>query len=271
MRCSNCGWPNEEGSTRCVKCNSELRVQDSLEQFGSSSVVTGEGRYFSDEQHCDVCGYPVTSGMTRCPACNAQLHTSSPAPAYGRETISVPPPVPQPQIPHEAHMSPCSALRDTPEPPVAEASVSEKRCAVVPTSADELDEEDVVTTVPGLPETYMRGVDVTGTINPWADPMSAPVAPEPAFRLEKITWPQENPAPALEFRGDETVLNRDNTDPGNNSITSRGQARIFQKDGRWMIENLSRQNTTLIRVDRETPLHDGDVIVMGNRMFVFHS
>ena len=36
-----------------------------------------------------------------------------------------------------------------------------------------------------------------------------------------------------------------------------------------MGENRSEQKTTLIRVDRKTKLNDGDIIVLGNRMFGF--
>lgn len=300
MRCSNCGWPNEEGATRCVKCNSELRVQDDLEQFGSAMGTTGEGLYFSDEQHCDVCGYPVTQDMTHCPACNALLHAkpgeppaplpqeAMPAGFSAQQTVAVPPPVP-PVIDQAPAFDPVPPTETVLAPPPAQTletvseTVAERAPAPAPEpapsqptapaqpAADALDEEDVVTTIPGLPETYMRGVDVTDTINPWADPMGMPMGSEPAFRLEKVAWRQEQPAPEMEFSGEETVLSRDNTDPGNNSITSQGQARIFRKNGQWMIENLSRQNTTLVRVDRETPLQDGDVIVLGNRMFVFHS
>lgn len=65
------------------------------------------------------------------------------------------------------------------------------------------------------------------------------------------------------------MLNRSNTDSNNNSITSREQAVMTHENGEWFIENRSDLQTTLIRVDRRLKLEDGDVIVLGNRMFEF--
>lgn len=104
-----------------------------------------------------------------------------------------------------------------------------------------------------------------GTVNPWAKPRG-----QSSVTLKRLNWQDEDTVYApVSFPGDEIVLNRANTDPNNNSITSRQQARISRSGDQWFIENLSSQQTTLLRVDRRMPLQDGDVIVLGNRMFEF--
>ncbi len=54
------------------------------------------------------------------------------------------------------------------------------------------------------------------------------------------------------------------------SITSRIQAVISRKDDRWFIEDKSEQKTTFVQANIPQPLKDGDIILLGNRLFVFH-
>ena len=67
-----------------------------------------------------------------------------------------------------------------------------------------------------------------------------------------------------------TILNRANIDPNNNTITSKEQANLECRDGEWYITDLSSQETTFIRKKGEVVLHDGDIILMGNKRFVFN-
>ena len=67
----------------------------------------------------------------------------------------------------------------------------------------------------------------------------------------------------------EVVLNRQNTDPENSSITSRQQAIMSFEDGKWYIEDRSSFKTTFIRVTKKTELQEGDIIVLGDRAFKF--
>jgi len=104
-----------------------------------------------------------------------------------------------------------------------------------------------------------------GTINPWSTPS------EDSFcTLRRIPWQNERVTyEPVSYSGEKIVLNRANTDSNNNSITSREQAVISYENGEWFIENRSNLQTTLIRVDRKLKLEDGDIIVLGNRMFEF--
>ena len=116
--------------------------------------------------------------------------------------------------------------------------------------------------------TVIGSPNIHGTINVWTD---GAIGLPPTFVLSPIQKNGERKQPVdIEFEGDEVILNRDNTDPGNLSITSRTQAIISQKDGKWYIEDKSDQKTTFVQVSTPHELHDGDIILLGNRLFKFH-
>ena len=65
------------------------------------------------------------------------------------------------------------------------------------------------------------------------------------------------------------MLNRANTDPNNQSITSKEQAVLTFEDGAWYLEDRSDQKTTYVHAGRKTRLESGDIIILGNRRFEF--
>ena len=109
--------------------------------------------------------------------------------------------------------------------------------------------------------------DVTGTINPYM--VSAPS--DPIFILRPVKRLNEKKDFAdLEYEGKKVILNRNNTEPDNHSITSQNQAVVTNAEGKWFVEDLSEQGTTFIRVSRKTELQEGDTLLLGNRLFEFH-
>jgi hypothetical protein len=93
------------------------------------------------------------------------------------------------------------------------------------------------------------------------------------FRLEPLL-PNNEPDPKrqlLDFAGTQIMLNRDNLDPNNNTITSRVQASLTWQDGEWHLENQSELGTTFFQVLRPIALQDGDVIMVGNRKYRFYN
>ena len=72
--------------------------------------------------------------------------------------------------------------------------------------------------------------------------------------------------PALEFT-ETTILNRGNTEPNNNTITSREQAELAFVDGIWYIKDCSDLKSTFIRREGPIQLQTGDIINMGDRKF----
>lgn len=73
----------------------------------------------------------------------------------------------------------------------------------------------------------------------------------------------------LNFEGINVVLNRDNTDPNNATITSLAQASISYENDEWSIEDKSEYKTTFVQVARKTKLQQGDLILLGNQLYRF--
>ena len=110
--------------------------------------------------------------------------------------------------------------------------------------------------------------NIHGTVNVWTE---GAIGLTPSFILSPVKRNGERRQPdEIELEGESVVLNRDNTDPGNLSITSRVQATITRKDDKWFIEDKSEQKTTFVQASSPQELHDGDIILLGNRLFVFH-
>lgn len=229
MRCKNCGWVNENGILRCVKCNAPL--QDSMidgekpvlneDQENLKSTLREPGAQpggphgatpaapsgaqphppraeHSDRDTCSRCGYPLGAGANVCPVCHTPIENT--------------PRVHTPSAPHPA------------------------------------------------PHAGM-----VGTINPYVAPTDSSFC-----TLRRLSWQNEPISyEPMSYSGESIVLNRANTDANNNSITSKEQAVLTHENGEWFIDNRSELQTTLFRVNRKLKLEDGDVVVLGNRMFEF--
>ncbi len=116
--------------------------------------------------------------------------------------------------------------------------------------------------------TVVGAPNIHGTINVWTE---GAIGITPSFILSPVKRNGERKQPDdIEMEGEEVILNRYNTDPGNLSITSRAQAIITRKDEKWYIEDRSEQKTTFVQASTPQELHNGDIILLGNRLFVFH-
>lgn len=115
-------------------------------------------------------------------------------------------------------------------------------------------------------ENPMNEKKVNGTINPYMQS----AAPEPGFILSPIKRINEKKELVdLEYEGKEVILTRDNTEAENGSITSHEQALLSYNNGKWAIEDKSEQGTTFVKASRKIELNNGDVILLGNRLFEF--
>lgn len=109
-----------------------------------------------------------------------------------------------------------------------------------------------------------------GTINPWMMPQGG----FPSVNYCKLSpvpnVPNEKHMPNdLELKGEKITLNRGNLDPDNMTISQNSQASLTCKNGKWYIKDESLYKTTYVYAAKETPLQNGDIIMMGNRRFVF--
>ena len=106
---------------------------------------------------------------------------------------------------------------------------------------------------------------IEGTVNPWVQ-----VKPANKCSLKPVEQQGVETPAICSLKGDVHSLNRTNLDPENYTITSKVQAQLTYEDGVWYIKDESAQHTTFIYAKEKTALKDGDIILMGNRQFVFN-
>jgi hypothetical protein len=134
----------------------------------------------------------------------------------------------------------------------------------------------IVKKIPGLekiagPDTSAKKTVPPGLENELATSNSTifPFERENGFSLKPLDKSADAKALSFQYSGDEIVLNRANLDPSNLTITSRIQAKITFENGKWKITNVSDLKTTYIQVVKTMTLEKGDVIVFGNKHFLF--
>ena len=242
MRCKNCGWENPNNNVKCEKCSAPFsgvvnRVEEdaSLGNFDPKKTAKG----------CPECGYPVRDIGGTCPHCGftftndkIEMPTDE-EPLQQNEQQPVPKPVPDAPKPV---MKICAFCKSS----VSEAAQYCSNCGA------------------SLLSDY-RIVD--GTINPW---IRAEQIQTPECSLTLIANEDEsaNDSP-LRFSGQVISLNRGNTEPANQTITSKTQAELTFDDGKWYLQDKSALKTTYLYAGDRIELKSGNIIVLGNRAFTF--
>lgn len=247
MRCKNCGWENPANKQKCEKCNAPL----------SGSMIEGNNNNANHSSYTSAIAenlkgtIPETGGVTdndespiglgqSCSNCGYPVSPVMNACPNCGEPIDKSAPG-DGRAPHPAPGT-CRQCRK----PIQKGV---KFCPYCGT--------------PAQAQSYNR--PKMGTVNAWESPQQGTFCTlKPiAWRGEGVTY---NP---ISYSGTEIALNRANTDPNNQTITSREQAVLICEGGSWYIEDRSEQHTTLIRITKRTKLESGDVIVLGNRLFEF--
>jgi hypothetical protein len=78
----------------------------------------------------------------------------------------------------------------------------------------------------------------------------------------------ENDRVERPFEGKEVSVGRENIDANNFSIS--GQHALFEHiDGKWVVSNQSSNGVTLVQVKGKAEIQDGDLILIGNKLFRF--
>ncbi len=249
MRCKNCGWENPDGNQKCERCSSFLEgtVASNVEicfpvqSTDSSSNLRSTIREATEDIHYNKASSPslikqqpiIGGNDIICSNCGYNL---------------------------SPNMNVCP-----------QCGTSQKHNGI----GCERDRKDKVKYCPkcnGIVAAGARFCPTCGqrlsnnrTVNAWDNPQNGDFC-----SLRPIPWSKENTEyNAISFSGERVVLNRANTDPNNQSITSREQA-VLTHDGKdWYIEDLSEQHSTMLRVSRKTKLQSGDIIALGNRLFEF--
>ncbi|MDD3877273.1 MAG: zinc ribbon domain-containing protein [Bacteroidales bacterium] len=215
---------------------------------------------------CNNCGYDNPSNKMRCDKCNAPLHGSmvNPNPGElqdtsgglsgtikGNQVDAAPwdcPKCGRPVIPGSTACNYCG-YKFVEEQAEREIKYEQKQEPKHEQPQVELKEEVF----------RKKGSDLGKTIGT-----------ELGFYLKPIATKYENEMEVVKINAPlpEVELGRDNLEKDNPTI-SRSQAVMVNKKGKWYIKNQSEEKTTYIFAEEFIELQDGDIIMMGNRKFIF--
>lgn len=230
MRCANCGWDNAANLSRCEKCNA----------FLSGSMVAGGNISGNQQQNDD--SKPLARTVAGAVSGNAYVDGI-------------------------ASVQPNSFVRRDDD-----IGQSCKKCGyplivgsnICPNCGEHLltqcdDNVNINSKNRHHPESNFKD-----TVNPYSKSGHG----IGGLSLKPIARQTENPDkfPLITIDGDK-LLNRELLEVNNNTITSKVQAKLINKDGHWYIVDMSEQMTTFVRAKREFELSNGDVILMGDRKF----
>lgn len=255
MRCKHCGWPNKPNETVCVKCHKPLDV-DSSPADSSYSSPAGNDDMLKKTVREDI---PLGGGSSdRQQAASYGESRESPQSGPQNAAAAVCPKCGYPLRPGTDKCPNCKfdVTRTAPE----SSGQSSGRQA----GYNDYQESRRRTR---LASGSSSGKFAGTVINPYL--YNPDVAPY--FRLRPIKWQNErHELSEVEYDGKEVILNRENTDSNNPTITSKQQAVVTREGDSWFIQDRSEQQTTFVRAAGKIELHDGDIILLGNRLFEFH-
>jgi hypothetical protein len=247
MRCNNCGFENAADAHHCVKCNMLLDAAET-KRAERAAPTPLEGN-----------------------------------PAARKETVfaGTIPDSPRPPVPPSSGHRPdqdestSAPLIICPHPDCGYPYSSEgrtcPRCKRPAATANHAAETKPAATANHA--ATAKPNPIKGTIDPYRV-KAAPEPPPPSCWLLPVTKagekPNEAPQPvALTYEAQNIDLNRDTLEPGNTSITGKVQAQLSFKDGTWQLKDQSELQTTFLQVSTETTLKEGDIILFGDRKFIF--
>jgi hypothetical protein len=254
MRCKNCGWDNPDSNVRCEKCNAPLegsitdrrevrtyalpasesiRLNETVREpgaFGGSSQYPSPEEKKTGPESCPECGYRIRTNEKSCPSCGQPLSRNFRKRNTGEEAKAV-------SFPRKN----CPSCH-------AGLPFAANFCPSCGTSLDN------------------NSSSKEGTINPWTTDGN-----HPACTLTPLAREHETAALSpLSFSGSRIILTRSNTEPGNQTITSGEQAALTCEPDGWHIEDRSVQKTTFVHASGKKALKPGDMIILGNRSFIFN-
>lgn len=244
MICNSCGWDNDPGSSVCAKCGHVLRVVTQQHAPRPTKVFNSPQQQRQAQpqglqqpqnlRNCPQCGYPMTGNSTTCLYCGtdiSQLPTPKVSPAPKPTVASVN--LKDLGINEHVKCVKCGT----------EVSIDFKTC---PYCGERIH-------LPTIPVSRLKEKEK-----------------KPQCALEMVIEEDENTTPITnEYEGASIILNRDNTEADNRTITSKEQAELTYEDGKWYIINKSQLGSTYIVANRKMEIMPDDIIILGDRKFKF--
>jgi hypothetical protein len=305
MICNNCGHNNEDGKLNCTWCNFPLPVvpppAKSIKKMpsiapaspapgaeppmleprtarihhDSSKPVKGKKtcpqcqyELILDSAFCPMCSFPFTLDSNTQPSSSIQIE-EVPLVDFPQEEIN-PASSSTAEVPADAFLaeepaqpSSIEEIVSTDFPSEQPAPSSPMEETPTPEAPAKTHRKSTTTPYKKLPERKM----VSNTI----DPFRRDAANEVLASFQPIARDAEPPMDPITvvFSDKPIQLNRAVLESDNNTITGKVQAELAFRDGAWYLVDRSEQETTFIRASGPVKLQKGDVILMGNRKFIF--
>ncbi len=223
---------------------------------------------------CKNCGWPNRPGETTCAKCSTPLEISEQPETEVAPVVEEKPRNLKATVLETASSDPVQAVEDETEDtdmcpkcgyPMRKNTNKCPNCNYVINTNQNNNLEHHQTR---MEQSAQSNKPISSTINPYL----VGSAPEPGFTLTPVKRINERKTfESILYEGQEVELRRDNTEADNTSITSQEQAVIHNENGNWYITDKSEQGTTFVRATNKTQLQDGDIILLGNRLFEFRS
>lgn len=238
MRCTNCGWDNTADSTRCIKCDTAISGQapEKVQEKTVRDESPANGAYFG--------GTVADTDYSENRESNVK--------------------------PEEESIVKCG-YADCGYPNLGGAQI----CAMCKRPL--LSEVTPVAGEPG--KSNYKGTQLPPLQNNNNQSHGHTIDPYRVKNYEDLTcYLQllnkdgeviEDDVKEFTYDTEPLPLNRDNLDPDNMTITGRTQAELTYENGKWFLKDASDLKTTFIRVSESTELKEGDILLMGDRKFVF--
>ena len=210
---------------------------------------------------CKNCGWKNSDTNSKCEKCNAALSSSIAGDSFD-------------ESPSEG-FNPNTTIRENDIFPNANAGHTgntcsecgyplkgnEKRC---PNCNHALQNNDNVNQT--KPDSNPKPKNKTDTLRWWEMPGNTP-----SCTLKILPRENEKVNPSeINYHGDEIILSRNNTEPDNQTITSKEQAVLFHENNKWYIRDRSALKTTYVHAGEKIELKAGDILILGNRRFEFN-
>lgn len=293
MICKFCGLNNADDAAFCSRCGSPLKEnrKQAAPDFSDEQTVDDDKKTMRMETHPEEskndgvlrhdCGYPLLPGMTVCPKCrrpvgggslDAEKQKENENRNDGKEISSEKKKterfVGQDQKKSNAKKTERFVGLDQNDSNAKKTERFVGQDLNQNESASKKTERFVKHTEPDE-VINKKTVDIHQIKAPKVKE-TAPVLP-PHCSLKPVAREDEDATKFVkqEFETEKVVLNRQNTEPDNYTITSHQQALLTYENGKWYIEDRSTYKSTYIRVTRKIELQDGDVVAMGDREFDF--
>lgn len=264
--CKNCKSSNPATALKCHQCNAPLTgsmvLEDGLTHsgLGDSHVMCKNCQSHNpvDALRCHHCNAPLTGSLViknEAPAAKINKHTTFIKPTGTTSSGKICPHCQYPNQDIATQCVQCGHMLKTPVEAIKHgANPPKDDPATVP----------VLKSKPAASPKPPSKKDMKATVNPW---MQAPESK--TFTLTPLAADYTEKSEGVEYNQEEISLGRSQLDPDNNTISSAGQMKIAYIDGQWMMEDISQMQTCFIKVNGQQQLHDGDVLLLGNKLFKF--